>query len=178
MKRKTKNVLRGLTKHIGIMVKFVDYLDDNTHGKLLPREKRILINARKPRNEHIYTLLHEIGHYLIHFKGLPRKHHPRLFDINWKADWLARLSSKIRRYYRFIFNKETGREWEADVWAMCAFVYIARRFGCRGELFTFLKRHPEKRNIFLLATYSTVYCDTKMRIKRVWHALAMQFKTI
>jgi hypothetical protein len=177
MKLKTKNVLRGMARHIGIVLKFVDYLDDDTHGKLLPREKRILINARKPRNEHIYTVLHEIGHYLIHFKGPPRKYHPRIFDINWTSEWLARLSSQVRRYFRFIFNREAGKEWGADVWAMCAFVYIARHFDCQGELFTFLKRHPEKRSVFLLAIYGTVYSGTKTRLIKIGQAVSMPFQT-
>ena len=166
-----------MSKHLGLQVKFVDYLADDVHGKLLPREKRILINAHKPRNEHFYTVLHEIAHFLLHFKSLPRKYHPRIFDINWKAEWLAILCSKVRRYYRYTFNKASGKEWEADLWAMCAFVYIARHFKCRGELKTFLKRHPEKTSMFLLAAGSTIYCGTKTRIQKIGRTLAGTFQT-
>ena len=167
-----------MSKHLGIQVKFVDYLSDDVHGKLLPREKRILINAHKPRTEHIYTVLHEIGHFLIHFKSLPRRRHPRIFDINWKAEWLARLCSTVRRYYRFIFNKESGKEWDADVWAMCAFIYLAKHIGCRNDLFTFLDHHPEKTGTFFLCALVTIYCDAKTRIKKVGHALAMPLQTL
>lgn len=177
MKPKIKNVLRGMAKHIGIVVKFVDYLDDDTHGKLLPRENRILINARKPKTEHIYTLLHEIGHYLMHFKSPPRTHHPRIFDINWTWERLARLWSKFRRYFRFTFNRKAGKEWEADVWAMCAFVYIARHFDCRSKLIEFLDRHPEKTGIFLLAVYGTVYSDAKTRLIKIGQAVSMPFQS-
>jgi AraC-like DNA-binding protein len=173
-----KKTFRGLAEHLGLKVRYVDYLSDAIHGKLLPREKRILINARKPKDEHLFTLLHEIGHYVVHFKNPRKKYHPKFFDLKWKIGWLARVSSKIRRYYRYIFNMETGKEWEADVWAMCAFVYIARVFGWRGELFKFLTRHPEKRRIYLLAAYSVAYCDTKAKIKKVWHTLTMPFKAI
>jgi len=176
MKRKTKNTLRGLAKFLGLKIKFVNYLDDQIQGKLLPREGRILINARKPRNEHFFTVLHEIGHFVVHFKNQPRKHHPSIFDIHWKAEWLERLSSKVRRWYRFVFNKEGGKEWEADVWAMCAFVYIARQLGCRDEVKKFLKRHPEKTGVFLLAVYGTVYCDTKLKIKKFGRAIATPFQ--
>jgi len=62
MKYTTKNILRELAKQLGLNVKFVHYFANNTHGKLLPHEKRILINANKPRYEHVYTLLHEVGH--------------------------------------------------------------------------------------------------------------------
>ena len=178
MKHRIKNVLRGLSQHLGIKVKFVDYFGDDVHGKLLPREKRILINARKPRNEHIYTLFHEIAHYLIHFKSLPRKRHPRILDIHWKADWLARFCSQLRRYLRFIFNSEAGKKWEADVWAMCAFVYTARHCGFGDELMTFLKRHPEKTNVFLLAVCGFVYSGTKTGIQKIGHSIAMPFQTL
>lgn len=178
MKHKTKNMLRAMTKQVGLKAKIVNYLGDDVHGVLLPREKRILINANKPRNEHIYTLLHEIGHFLIHFKNLPTKHHPRFLDIHWETAWLARLCSKVRRYLRFIFNKQSGKEWEADLWAMCAFIYFAKRIGCRDELRVFLGRHPEKFKMFLLAGYGIAYCDTKTRIKKIGHALAIPFQAL
>jgi hypothetical protein len=178
MKHRIKNTLRGMSKHLGIKVKFVDYFDDDVHGKLLPREKRILINARKPRNEHIFTLFHEIGHYLIHFKSPPRKRHPRFCDVKWEADWLARLCSQLRRYFRFIFNSKAGKEWDADLWAMCAFLYTARHCGFRNELVTFLERHPEKTNVFLLAVCGAVYSGTKKRIEKIRQAVVMPFQTL
>ena len=170
MKHRTKNILRGIAKHLGLKVVFVSYLEDDVHGKLLPREKRILINAHKPRTEHVYTLLHEIGHYLMHFKSLPRKRHPRFFDIYWKAEWLATLCSKLRRYYRFIFNKKSGKEWEADLWAMCALVYLKKFIG-RAYLTAFLNRHPEKMSIYLLAVTGAVYCEIKKRIAAAFKLL-------
>lgn len=178
MKRPIKNTLRAMSKHLGIKVQFVDYLADEVHGKLLPREKRILINAHKPRCEHVFTLLHEIGHFLLHFKRLPRMRHPRFFDINWKIEWLASFCSKVRRSFRYTFNKETGKEWEADLWAMCAFLYLAKRIGCRGDLWAFLGRHPEKSNIFLLAGFALVYSDTKAKIKSVARSLVMPFQVL
>ena len=143
MKHQTKSTLRALAKHLGLKVKFVSYFCDEIHGKLIVREKRILINAHKPRCEHIFTLLHEVGHFLLHFNRPNRTHHPRFFDIPWKSEWLALACSKVRRYFRFIFSRTTGREWEADLWAMCAFLYLARRVGCRSELLKFVERHPE-----------------------------------
>jgi hypothetical protein len=113
----------------------------------------------------------------MHFSNKPRKHHPRFFDIHWKLDWLANLSSKVRRYYRFIFNKESGKEWEADVWAMCAFVYLAKVIGCRSDLIEFLKRHPEKTNIFLLSVFGVVYSEAKTKFKKVIQLLRMPFQT-
>ena len=87
MKHRKKNLLRDMAKHLGLKIVFVSYFTNDVHGKLLPREKRILINAHKPRYEHTFTLLHEIAHYLLHFKNFTRKRHARFLDINWKIDY-------------------------------------------------------------------------------------------
>ena len=99
-----------MSKYIGIKVKFVDYLGDDVHGKLLPREKRILINARKPRTEHIFTLLHEIGHFLVHVKKTHTLRNPRFLEIHWKSERLANFFSKVRRGVRFFRNRQSGKE--------------------------------------------------------------------
>jgi hypothetical protein len=161
MKYKTKNTLRALAKYLGLKVKFVSYFSNDVHGKLLPREKRILINAHKPRCEHIFTMLHEIGHFLLHFQNAPRKHHPRFLDHHGQTEWLTGLRSKARRYLRFIFNKESGKEWEADLWAFCAFGYFAKQVGCLDDLVAFLDRHPEKYGSFCLAMLGVAYSRTK-----------------
>ena len=170
MKHRTKNALREMARQFGLKVKFVDYLTNKDHGKLLPREKRILINAHKPRYEHIYTLLHEIAHFVLHIKNPFRKHHPRFFDINWSWNWLANLCSKVRRYMRFIFNKESGKEWEADLWAMCAFVLLAKITGCRDELRVFLQRHPKKLNQFRLVKIAVFCAEIKARCAKARQA--------
>jgi hypothetical protein len=61
---------------------------------------------------------------------------------------------------------------------MCAFVYTARHCGFRGELITFLERHPEKTNVFLLAVCGFVYSGTKTRIEKIRQAVAMPFQTL
>lgn len=177
MKRRKKNILREMAGHLRLRVSFVSYFDDQTHGMLIPREGRILINAHKPRQEHVFTMLHEIGHFLLHFKNPPRKHHPRLFDIAWKIEWLANLCSKVRRLMRFYFNQASGKEWEADLWALCAFAYLARHFGFRDELFSFLNRHPDKKWNYRLVKTSMLYCDFKNRIssaRKLWDEAGRQ----
>jgi len=172
IKHEANKLLRALTRHLRLKVKFVGYLSAGVHGILLPREGLILINAHKPRCEHVYTLLHEIAHFLLHFKRQPKKRHPRFFDIHWKAERLANLCSLVRRYLRFIFNKESGKEWEADLWAMCAFIYFSKLLGCRADLHAFMDRHPEKTNHFLLAASGIAYSGVKTRIKNVWSGVS------
>jgi hypothetical protein len=175
MKHQIKKALRGLAKHFGLKVKYVSYFSDDVHGKLLPRERRILINAHKPRCEHIFTLLHEIGHFLLHFKMQNRKHHPHFLEIPWKTEWLAGLCSKVKRSLRYAFNKESGKEWEADLWAFCAFIYFANQFGCRDDLLAFLDRHPKKRGSFYLAGFGIAYSRIKNCLSKFQKMLLAPF---
>lgn len=167
MKHRVKKTLREIVKYFGVKVKFVHYFDAETQGKLIPREKIILINAHQPRTEHIFTVLHEIGHYVLHVLNPNRRFHPRWCDLNWKGQFMVNLCSKIRRYMRFNFRKEAGREWEADTWAMLVFWLIARDFGGRKELSDFLDRHPEKMSKFILVVAGVALQDMRRRIKNL-----------
>ena len=177
MKQKIKKTLRALTGHIGFKVKYVDYLPDDTHGKLLVRERRILLNARKPRNEHLYTILHEIGHFLVHHTMPPLDYCPRYLRKDWKRDSVDRIFFRARRYLRFIFNCSAGKEWEADLWAICAFILLTRQIGCRSELATFLERHPEKMKTFLLATSVITCSNVKKYVAGHFKSLLLPFRT-
>ena len=176
MKHRVKKTLRELTTHFGVKVKYVGYFGAETHGKLMPREKTILINAHKSRPEHVFTLLHELGHYVLHVLNPYRKFHPRWCVLNWRVQFMANFCSKIRRYMRFNFRKKAGREWEADMWALCAFWLLARRFGAREEFFAFLKRHPEKHWKFVLVGTVTIYQDGRACIKNLLSRLQLAFK--
>ena len=176
MKHRVKKTLRELTTHFGVKVKYVGYFGAETHGKLMPREKIILINAHKSRPEHVFTLLHELGHYVLHVLNPYRKFHPRWCDLNWRVQFMANLCSTIRRYMRFNFRKEAGREWEADTWALCAFWLLACRFGAWEEFSAFLKHHPEKRWKFALVRTVSIFQDGRTRIKTFVRHLKLAFK--
>jgi hypothetical protein len=175
VKRKTKKFLREIAQHLGLKVVFVSYLSDDIHGKLLPREKRILINAHKPRCEHVYTILHEFGHYLVHFKKCAPKRFDRWYlNRRWKIDAIAEFASKLRRHLRFILNMHAGKEWEADLWAFCALLYMQKYVG-RSYLTAFLDRHPEKASVFLLAASGFLYCNVKQRAKTALQIMLKPF---
>ena len=178
MKRKTKNILREMARHLGLKIVFVSYLSDDIHGKLLPREKRILINAHKPRCEHVYTILHEIGHFQLHFKKIgPNMLNRWYLNRRWKTDAIAVFASKVRRHMRFFFNNHAGKEWEADLWAFCALFYLQKYVG-RSYLTAFLNRHPEKTGIFLLAAYGFIYSNIKQRTKTAFQMVCKPFSFI
>lgn len=164
MKRTTKNVLRAMASHLGLKVVFVHYFNSDVHGKLLVNERRILINAHKPRYEHVFTMLHEIAHFVLHIqKRAQYRFHRWLLRRNWKNDYLANFASKVRRYIRYVFNRQLGKEWEADLWAMIAFILLAKMVGSQNDLLTFVNSHPEKTGLFITASLACVYA----RIKRI-----------
>lgn len=168
MKYKTKNILRAMAQYLGLTIRFVDYLGDETHGKLLPREKRILINANKPRFEHVFTLLHEFGHYSIHFKQVAPKMYDRWYlNRRWSIQAVLKFAQRLKRTIRYQIYKRGGDEWEADLWAMCAFVYLNKKTS-RADLDAWLKQHPEKRSDYRLVLIATVFCDTKKRVTNAW----------
>jgi len=153
-----------LARQLGLKVRLVRYLPQTILGKILPREKRILVNARTPVCEQVFTILHECGHYLLHVqRRVARAYQARLFDRMEAVGWLEGLAFKFRRVVRFSFKKEK----EADMWAMCAFVAIAPKDG-RALMTAFLENHPEKFRLFLLATASTFYCNWKKRLSNLF----------
>jgi hypothetical protein len=166
-----------MADELGLKVKFVGYFSDDVYGKLLPREKRILINANKPRYEHIFTMLHEFGHFVIHFKNLQRKIYPRWVNIRWKIEWLVDLCSKLRRYWRYVLNKESSKEWLADFWAMIGFILVSNWIGNSDDLMAFLNHHPEKTRLYFLALAAVIYGGIKRRIEKIPRLLLVPFRT-
>ena len=176
MKFTTNSFLRAMARHLGFQVKFVGYLPDNEHGRLIVLERRILINAHKPRFEHIFTVLHEIGHIMMHVRNQNRVcQHPWLHRF-WNIEWIDSFVAKVRRHVRRLFNKDEAREWEADLWAMCAFFYIVGIFGNKNDLLTFLDHHPEKTKLFFLVGAIVTYTNLKIRIKKISQRLLTPFK--
>ena len=153
-----------------------DYLPDDEHGRLIVRERRILINAHKPRYEHIFTVLHEIGHIIMHVRNQNRVHqHPWLHRF-WNIVLIDNFVAKVRRHVRMIFNKDSGREWEADLWAMCAFLYVTKVFKNPYELTTFIWHHPEKSPMVTLAAAGVALTHIKIEIKENIELLMEAFK--
>lgn len=77
---------------------------------------------------------------------------------------------------RLIFAKESGKEFEADLMAMCMFIRLAKGFGFRVELVQFLKRHPEKYSAFFLAAYGVTCNGIKIRLQNFFKLLVLPFK--
>jgi len=176
MKHQVKNTLRELAGHFGLKVKFVSYFKADVHGQLLPRERRILINAHQPRVEHVFTLLHEIGHFVVHHLNPQRDYNPWYLRKDWHSERLTAICFKLRRHLRFMFHRTAGKEWEADLWALCAFIVLARQLKCRADLMSFLGRHRRKMPTFLLAAGVIGCIDVKNGLVNYSKRLLLPFK--
>ncbi len=178
MKYTTKQVLRVMTDQLKLKVKFVDYFADDTHGRLIPREKRILINARKPRYEHVFTILHEIAHYVLHVLNANRLPMPWYLKRRCKSASIAKIVAFSRRYVRFKFSTERSKEKQADFWAFMAFFFVVNCAGTSGELRAFVDHHPEKLSIFCLAALTVACGGIKTRAQRITHSMLIPFRRL
>ena len=160
-----------MVKPLGLKLVFVHYFPDDVHGLLLAREKRILLNARKPRYELRFTVLHEIGHFFNHVLNPYRQRHLRILDWNWRFRPLTNFCSFNRRYTRMLFAKGSAKEWEADLWAFCAFLRLARFPHFRRDLLHFLGRRHDKIATFCLALLCTIYSAGKCRLQKALSVL-------
>ena len=178
MKYTTKQALRVMTEQLRLKVKFVDYFSDDTHGRLIPRERRILINARKPRYEHTFTILHEIAHYVLHVLKKNLLPMPWYLKRRWESARLAKIVKLLRRYVRFIFSTGSSKEKQADLWAFMAFILVAKCAGTSSELRAFIDHHPEKSWIFCSAGLVVAYGGIKTRIQNIPRTLLIPFRSL
>jgi hypothetical protein len=176
MKTTTKTLLRQFAAHFGFQIKYVDYFPAHKYGQLLVREKRILINSQQPRYEQIFTFLHEMAHIMMHVRKESRMEQHWFLHHHWNVGSIDRFVSKVRRYVRITFNKESGIEWEADLMAILAFHVISSYGIWEYDLRAFVYHHPEKWRLFLLAVAAIVVTTIKISMKRDFQSLRILFK--
>jgi len=68
-------------------------------------------------------------------------------------------------------------EWEADLWALCAFLVLARQVGCWVDLIKFLNKHPEKLKILVLVGSAVAYTNVKNRLITCSKRLLLPFQS-
>lgn len=102
-----------------------------------------VINSELPDSEQIFTILHEIGHCVLHYKKDHKLPIPSFINRPYENELLSDAAYKTKRMLRQKLNSE----WQADCWALCAFLQL----GAREEFQDFLRRHPEKVKLVLVA---------------------------
>jgi hypothetical protein len=126
-----------LAKFYGLSIELLD-LPANNAGYLDPHDdpQYIAVNRNLPHCEQVFTIAHEICHYISDHKRPRRKYPNRLLNQQYKS----RLAQLFVRDLRYTLNKILPAEREADMFAMSWLV----QFGGGKDLKEFIDRHPEK----------------------------------
>jgi hypothetical protein len=134
-----KLTLKQITDHCGLAIEYVDDIPSTVPGYLdESRSPRfIAINHSLSPNEQLFTIAHEIGHFVLHHGKARRYYHSFILDRHPNNPFLDRFLAILRRYARIHYN----RDWEADGYAILLLVGL----GETEALATYLEHHPENK---------------------------------
>jgi hypothetical protein len=113
----------------------------------------------------MFTVAHEICHYVSQHNRTRRKYRNRLLDHQYKS----RRAKILIRYMRYLTNRILSIETEANMFGMSALVQI----GPATDLKAYLERHPEK---IWSCLFIVMDCLVKMPfrfIKRIFENLLL-----
>jgi hypothetical protein len=157
MTRKTKLSLRRFAASLGLRIKYVSVLPHKICGFLDPASRTIIVNAKKSKSDHAFTIAHEIAHYVLHTQRLHRIKLPWYLKHQWKSPKMRRFSKLTARVYFRGFNVER----QADMWAFATLLY----FGAKDDIQVIFNQHPDKRSAFFLCAAACIYTEIKFRLK-------------
>lgn len=158
-------------QYFGLEVKYTDDLPGQVYGMLDNSEEPrfIVVRSNLPEYEEIFTIAHELGHAVMHPSFKPRRIHSNWFV---RQKWQSPILAKIARATRLECRKLITPEWEADLWAMLFLLWI----GDVDNLKVYIKHHPEKTNLLLIAATVSIYKGAprviKAKFQRMFHWLS------
>jgi hypothetical protein len=120
-----------------------------------------VIHLDQPQHEVIFAFLHALGHFVLRYKNPRPISMPWFVNRPYENETVGEIAYKTRRTLRL----KLGKEWQADFWALCAY----RLIGCPDDLKAFLKQHPEKRPLFLMAVAGHVKSSIGKFIRTLFH---------
>jgi hypothetical protein len=169
MTRKTKQIVRAYAAYNELRIKYVSDLPPAVPGFLDPSKasRTIVVNANRSKSDHVFTILHEIAHFILHFERSHRMRLPWYLTRQWKSKRMIRLSQILRRFVSRKLSKET----QADTWAFC----VLSQIGATDDVQAILTEYPEKTGVFCLCVFSCIYAGIKGRIKRVIRRIFQPF---
>ena len=169
MKPEAKRRLRESVSYFGLQVKYVGGLSDKVFGFLQPgpNPRFIIINERKSRVDHSFTIAHELAHYVMHFNRPARSLKSPYLDHPWKSRLMIEASQMTRNWYAPIFDPE----WEANLWAFI----LLWRIGAGDDLFALTKTYPDKRRMLWYSWAAAVYTNVKQSKNRFLQELHDRF---
>jgi len=120
-----------------------------------------VIHLNQPQSELIFTILHEIGHWVLHSKYACPLQMPWYVNRPYENETVADIAYKAKRALR----QKYGKEWQADLWALIAFQMV----GTKDDIKAFLIQHPEKIPLFLMAVAALVIIRIGKFIRKLVH---------
>jgi hypothetical protein len=171
MTRKTKLFIRALADHLRLRIKYVNDLPAKVPGFLDPSKasRTIVVNASKSKSDHAFTILHEVAHYILHYKRSHRTRLPWWLARKWKSKPMIRFSKTTKR----IASRTLNDERQADLWAFCALFQI----GATDDVLDIVGQYPEKNSTFWLSFVGCIYSGIKFRVKRAFRTILHPFST-
>lgn len=137
----------------GMLVLFCDGQHSEAPVAVIPLDQ--------PQHEAIFAILHEIGDFKLHSKSPRPLRMPWFINRPYENEFLGEVAYKTRRVVR----QKVGHKLQADLWALCAYCLI----GCPDDLKAFLKQHPEKRPLYLLALAGHAKARIGQFIRKLFH---------
>jgi len=171
MTRRTKQIVRGLAANNDLRIKYVSDLPPTVHGFLDPSKasRTIVVNANKSKSDHVFTILHEIAHFILHFERSHRMRLPWYLTRKWKSERMIQFSKELMQ----VVLRKLNVEHQADIWAFCALFQI----GATDDAQAIVAHDSEKRWTFRLAFASSIYAGIKHRVKRAINGIVHPFTT-
>jgi hypothetical protein len=138
--------ISDVADYFGLRIELRDDLPANSGGYLDSHKEPqyIAVNRNLPLCEQIFTIAHEICHYINHHNKPRRKYRNRLLD----RQYTSRRAKFLVRCMRQGVNRFLPIETEADMFAMSWLIY----FGTPEDRREFIDRHPEKTWLFFAVT--------------------------
>ena len=165
MTPKTEQILKDLAGYYDLQIEYVTDLPDNLSGFLQPGSDscHVVVNANKPPSDQVFTIAHELAHYVMHLNRPPKDFAPGYLKTPWENKWLSKFSRLSNRWIRWKLNPE----WQADLWAFIFLLYI----GATDDLVAITEMYPKKSGMFWWAVATMLYCGIKQRIKNFFRGL-------
>ena len=141
MNRKPIRSIYDFAEFYGLRIEYHELPATNA-GFLDPDDEPqfIAVNRNHPHCEQVFTIAHEIRHFISDHKRPRRKFRNRLLDRQYQSP----TAKTCARYVRRFTGKVLPIEREADMFAMS---WLVQREGGK-VLLEFLDRHPEKKWLF------------------------------
>jgi hypothetical protein len=170
MTRKTKLFTRALVDHCRLRIKYVNDLPPNVSGFLDPSKasRTIVLNANKSKCDHVFTIFHEIAHYVLHFQRSHQMRLPWWLTRKWKSKPMIRFKKTTKLIAFRKFNEER----QADLWAFCMLFQI----GATDDILGIVDQYPEKTTIFWLSVVGSIYSGVKSRLKSVLRPISRLYR--